>query len=62
MYNITHSMSPAGTPTDNAAMESINGWTKAELFMDFHVTVNNPIVNEINDYILFSMSSARHTL
>ena len=53
MYNITHSMSRAGTPTDNAAMESINGWIKAELFMDFHVTRNKPVVNEINDYILF---------
>lgn len=53
MYNITHSMSRAGTPTDNAAMESINGWIKAELFMDFHVTGNKPVVNEINDYILF---------
>jgi len=29
MYNITHSMSRAGTPTDNAAMEAINGWIKA---------------------------------
>lgn len=25
MYSITHSMSRAGTPTDNAAMEAING-------------------------------------
>lgn len=38
MYSITRSMSRAGTPTDNAAMESINGWIKAEIFMDFHVT------------------------
>ena len=29
MYNIERSMSRAGTPTDNAAMESINGWIKA---------------------------------
>ena len=26
LYNIVHSMSRAGTPTDNAAMEAINGW------------------------------------
>ena len=25
-YRITHSMSRAGTPTDNGAMEAINGW------------------------------------
>ena len=40
MY-VNRSMSRAGTPTDNAAMESINGWIKAELFMDLHVTGKN---------------------
>lgn len=34
IYNITHSMSRADTPTDNAAMESINGWIKEEIFSD----------------------------
>ena len=38
LYNIIHSMSRAGTPTDNAAMEAINGWIKAEVFNDFHLT------------------------
>lgn len=28
LYNIIHSMSRAGTPTDNAIMESVNGWIK----------------------------------
>ena len=53
MYGITRSMSRAGTPTDNAAMESINGWIKAELFMDLHVTGDRPVCEEIDDYILF---------
>lgn len=53
MYNIVHSMSRAGTPTDNAAMEAINGWIKAELFMDFHVTGNEYIHQEVDDYIVF---------
>lgn len=53
MYGIRHSMSRAGTPTDNAAMEAINGWIKAELFMDFHVTGDKPIAEEIHDYINF---------
>ena len=53
MYNITHSMSRAGTPTDNAAMEAINGWLKAELFMDFHVTGTESVEKEIDDYIVF---------
>ena len=46
-------MSRAGTPTDNAAMESINGWIKAELFMDLHVTGGKPVEQEIDDYIVF---------
>nr|APO35050.1 putative RNA methylase family UPF0020 [uncultured bacterium] len=53
MYGITRSMSRAGTPTDNAAMESINGWIKAELFMDLHVTGEKPVKEEVDDYILF---------
>jgi len=52
-YGITHSMSRAGTPTDNAAMESVNGWIKAELFMDFHVTGEKPVAQEIDEYIIF---------
>ena len=53
MYGITRSMSRAGTPTDNAAMEAINGWIKAELFMDLHVTGENTIEKEIDEYISF---------
>lgn len=53
MYNVIHSMSRVGTPTDNAAMEAINGWIKAELFADFHVTGNERIEQEVDDYILF---------
>ena len=34
-YNIIRSMSRAGTPKDNAIIESINGWIKAELVTDF---------------------------
>lgn len=52
-YGIVHSMSRAGTPTDNAAMEAINGWIKAELFEDLHVTGENNIEKEISDYISF---------
>ena len=52
-YNIIHSMSRAGTPTDNAAMEAINGWIKAELLADFHITGDRPIAAEITEYIRF---------
>ena len=53
MYGITRSMSRAGTPTDNAAMEAINGWIKAELFTDFHVTGEKSVKEEVDDYIVF---------
>ena len=52
-YKIVRSMSRAGTPTDNGAMESINGWIKAEMFADMHVTGERDIVDEISDYIKF---------
>jgi transposase InsO family protein len=35
--NIQRSMSRAGKPTDNPVNESLNGWIKEELFMDFHL-------------------------
>ena len=50
---VARSMSRAGTPTDNAAMEAINGWIKAELFMDFHVTGERSVKEEVDDYITF---------
>lgn len=53
LYNIVHSMSRAGTPTDNAAMEAINGWIKAEIFNDFHLTGNDDIRAEVERYIVF---------
>lgn len=30
-------MSRAGTPTDNPVNESLNGWIKEELFLDFNL-------------------------
>ena len=53
LYNIIRSMSRAGTPTDNASMEAINGWMKAEMFSDFHITSNESIDKEIDKYIMF---------
>ena len=52
-YHVMHSMSRAGTPTDNASIEAINGWIKAELFMDFHVSKDGNIEEEIKHYIKF---------
>lgn len=53
LYSIVHSMSRAGTPTDNGAMEAINGWLKAEIFSDFHITDNKKIKEEVDEYIQF---------
>lgn len=53
LYHIIHSMSRSGTPTDNAAMEAINGWIKAEIFTDLHLLSNENIVSEVADYIVF---------
>ena len=52
-YNIIRSMSRAGTPTDNGAMEAINGWIKSELFTDFHITDNGNIKEDIDQYVKF---------
>ena len=53
MYGIVHSMSRAGTPTDNGAMEAINGWVKEELFIDFHLEGNGSMKEKIASYIHF---------
>lgn len=51
LYNIIHSMSKPGKPTENGAMESINGWIKEELFVDFNINSSNDIFTEIENYI-----------
>lgn len=51
LYNITHSMSKPGKPTENGAMEAINGWIKEELFIDFNINACNDIFSEIENYI-----------
>jgi len=43
LYNIIHSMSKPGTPTENGAMEAINGWIKEELFLDFNINSSNDV-------------------
>ena len=52
-YDITHSMSRAGTPTDNGAMEAINGWLKEELFNDFRIKESDEPTVVVEKYIKF---------
>lgn len=52
-YHITHSMSRAGTPTDNGAMEAINGWSKVEMFVDFDIAHCGDVPLFVERYIGF---------
>lgn len=54
--NIYRSMSRAGKPTDNPVNESLNGWIKEELMMDFHLgdcTCREDVVDLIERYVRF---------
>ena len=62
MHSITRSMSRAGTPTDNAAMESINGWIKAEIFMDFHAAGESPVGQEAAYITFFNTARPAYSL
>jgi len=50
-YNIKRSMSRAGAPTDNLINESLNGWIKEELFLDFHLGKSNDVHKSIRKYV-----------
>lgn len=49
--NIIHSMSRAGTPTDNPIDESLNGWIKEELYIDFDLRKSKNVAETIKNYI-----------
>ena len=53
LYNITHSTSKPGSQTENGAMETINGWIKEELFIDFKINNSDDIYKSIEDYIFY---------
>jgi transposase InsO family protein len=50
-YNIIRSMSRVGTPTDNPKIESINGWMKADLYIDYQLYISKDINKTVHDYI-----------
>ena len=51
--NIVRSCSRAGKPTDNPVNESLNGWIKEELFLDFGLYDADDVVATIDTYIKF---------
>lgn len=52
-YGIARTMSDPGTPTQNGAMESINGWVKTELFIDFDIKDCEDMPSQVRGYIWF---------
>lgn len=52
-HNIVRSCSRAGKPTDNPVNESLNGWIKEELFIDFDIYNADGVVATIDEYIEF---------
>ncbi|MDN5315162.1 MAG: hypothetical protein PWP10_3912 [Clostridiales bacterium] len=49
--NVQRSMSRAGKPTDNPVNESLNGWIKEELFMDFALSTSKDVNQTISEYV-----------
>ena len=50
-YNILRSMSEAGTPTDNAIIEALNGWIKEELYLDFDLETAEDVLKLLDEYV-----------
>ena len=46
-------MSRAGTPTDNPVNESLNGWIKEELMLDFNLKQCDDVTKLIEEYIYY---------
>lgn len=51
--NLVRSCSRVGTPTDNPVSESLNGWVKEELFIDFGLYNASDMIATIDEYIEF---------
>lgn len=49
--SIQHSMSRAGTPTDYPANESLNGWIKEGLLIDFDLKNSDNVQETIGQYV-----------
>ncbi len=52
-YDIMRTMSRVGTPTDNGAMEAINGWAKVEMLIDFRIGDSDDVPKAVAGYIRF---------
>jgi len=50
-FTIIRSMSRIGTPTDNPIIESINGWLKKEMYIDFDINDYTTVYEFIEDVV-----------
>ncbi len=50
-YNILRSMSRVGTPTDNPIIESLNGWIKEELYLDWDLAHCDDVPALLDTYV-----------
>ena len=46
-------MSRPGTPTDNPIIESLNGWMKAELILDFGISKVSNLKKALDQYVQY---------
>ena len=56
--NIIRSMSRAGKPTDNPVNESLNGWIKEELYMDFKIDQCSNKEEFNKNYVIFQVEGS----
>ena len=52
-HTIIHSMSRSGTPTDNPIIESINGWIKEEMRIDFNLNEHNNLSEFLEIFVKY---------
>ena len=52
-YNIIRSMSRVSTATDNPVMESLNGWIKDELMLDFALKESKDLATLLTQYVTY---------
>jgi len=52
-YDTARTMPDPGTPTQNGAMEAINGWLKTELFADFGIAGSDDVPKQVADCVRY---------
>ena len=53
-------MSRGGTPTDNPIIESLNGWIKDELYLDFDLGHSQNVPELLDKYVYYFNNQRCH--